>query len=328
MKLHKILLLAACIAIPAGVQAQPISGWYVGAGVGINQLLDANLKGVQGRTEMHSNIGLAALGSVGYGFGGGVRAEIEGNYRTQHSHNTPGGLSGTSYSFGPMLNVLYDFNAYGMINPYAGIGVGAQWYHIPARGSSEARLAAQGIVGVAYPMSSPGLAVTVEARALTSIGDQKFRNGSLNNPTNISGLVGLRYSFGAPPAPAATMVSNTTPAPAGKAEDARTYLVFFDWDQTDLTSRARQIIADAAGATSRLAVTRIEVAGHADSSGTPPYNQGLSLRRGQVVAAEMVRQGVKKEAISVTAFGDTRPLVQTAPGGREPQNRRVEIVLK
>jgi OOP family OmpA-OmpF porin len=28
------------------------------------------------------------------------------------------------------------------------------------------------------------------------------------------------------------------------------------------------------------------------------------------------------------AFGDTRPLVPTGPGVREPQNRRVEIVLK
>jgi outer membrane protein OmpA-like peptidoglycan-associated protein len=178
-------------------------------------------------------------------------------------------------------------------------------------------------------MSTPGLAVTVEARGLTSFGDQKFHNGSLNNPTNVSGLVGLRYAFGAPVAASSgTAVSSTVPAPMTQAAEARTYLVFFDWDKTELTSRARQIIADAAGATSRLAVTRIEVAGHADSSGTAPYNQGLSLRRGQVVAAELVRNGVKQEAISVTAFGDTRPLVQTAPGGREPQNRRVEIVLK
>jgi OOP family OmpA-OmpF porin len=113
-----------------------------------------------------------------------------------------------------------------------------------------------------------------------------------------------------------------------KADEARTYLVFFDWDRADLTGRAKQIIADAAGASSRLAVTRIEVAGHADSSGTPQYNQGLSMRRAQTVAGELVRLGVKQDAISVSAYGDTRPLVQTAPGAREPQNRRVEIVLK
>jgi outer membrane protein OmpA-like peptidoglycan-associated protein len=75
-------------------------------------------------------------------------------------------------------------------------------------------------------------------------------------------------------------------------------------------------------------VTRIEVAGHADRSGTPAYNQKLSLRRAQTVAAELVRLGVAQNEIDIEAFGDTHPLVPTAAGVREPQNRRVEIVLK
>ena len=31
---------------------------------------------------------------------------------------------------------------------------------------------------------------------------------------------------------------------------------------------------------------------------------------------------------SIQAFGESRPLVPTADGVREPQNRRVEIVLR
>ena len=46
------------------------------------------------------------------------------------------------------------------------------------------------------------------------------------------------------------------------------------------------------------------------------------------VLAELVRLGVQQNAIAISAFGDTRPLVPTAAGVREPQNRRVEIVLK
>jgi outer membrane protein OmpA-like peptidoglycan-associated protein len=45
------------------------------------------------------------------------------------------------------------------------------------------------------------------------------------------------------------------------------------------------------------------------------------------VAAELVAHGVAKQAIDIQAFGDTKPLVPTAAGVREPQNRRVEIVL-
>ncbi len=46
------------------------------------------------------------------------------------------------------------------------------------------------------------------------------------------------------------------------------------------------------------------------------------------MAAELVRSGVDRGDIVVTAFGESRPLVPTADGVREPQNRRVEIVLR
>ena len=109
---------------------------------------------------------------------------------------------------------------------------------------------------------------------------------------------------------------------------SRTYLVFFDWDRADLTDRARQIVAEAAQASTRVQATRIEVQGNADLSGTKQYNQKLSLRRAQTVAAELVRDGVPAKEIQIQAFGDTRPLVPTAPGVREPQNRRVAIILR
>jgi outer membrane protein OmpA-like peptidoglycan-associated protein len=114
------------------------------------------------------------------------------------------------------------------------------------------------------------------------------------------------------------------PAPA----PARSYLVFFDWDKATLTDRARQIIRQAADNSTRVQYTRIEVNGYTDTSGTPQYNQGLSIRRAQAVQAELVRDGVPQAAISIQGFGDTHLLVATGPGVREPQNRRVEIVIR
>ena len=135
---------------------------------------------------------------------------------------------------------------------------------------------------------------------------------------------------GTPPAQATYAAATSTQAPVlvPNAREARTYVLFFDLGRSDLNARARRIIAEAVGAAQRLAVTRIDVAGHADLTGQPPYNHGLSLRRAQVVGAELVRRGIRKEVISVSAQGDTHPLIQTAPGLREPQNRRVEITLK
>jgi outer membrane protein OmpA-like peptidoglycan-associated protein len=141
-------------------------------------------------------------------------------------------------------------------------------------------------------------------------------------------LFGVRYVL----FPAAVMAPAPTPAPAPTASPAappaKTYLVFFDWDKSSLTPRATEIIAEAASDSKSTAVTTIDVSGYTDTSGTPVYNQGLSERRAQAVAAQLVTDGVPAGEIETHAYGETHLLVPTGPGVREPQNRRVEIVLQ
>ena len=43
------------------------------------------------------------------------------------------------------------------------------------------------------------------------------------------------------------------------------------------------------------------------------------------VRAYLAGKGIPSPKMTTTAFGETRPLVQTPDGVREPQNRRVEI---
>jgi outer membrane protein OmpA-like peptidoglycan-associated protein len=66
----------------------------------------------------------------------------------------------------------------------------------------------------------------------------------------------------------------------------------------------------------------------AGRSGSPQYDQRPSQRLARNVAAELIRSCVNCNEIVVTAFGDSRPLVPTADGVREPQNIRVDIVLR
>jgi outer membrane protein OmpA-like peptidoglycan-associated protein len=51
------------------------------------------------------------------------------------------------------------------------------------------------------------------------------------------------------------------------------------------------------------------------------------LRRAEAVKANMIKQGIPASAIVVIGKGESQPLVPTADGVREPQNRRVEIVI-
>jgi iron complex outermembrane receptor protein len=137
----------------------------------------------------------------------------------------------------------------------------------------------------------------------------------------------LNFNWGAPHKPMPEPPPPPPPAPPSYAP-ARTYLVFFDWDRADLTSRAKQIVAEAAAASTHVQTTRIEVDGYTDLSGTIPYNKKLSIRRAQTVEAELVRDGVARSEIDIHGYGESNPLVPTAKGVREPQNRRVEIILK
>jgi iron complex outermembrane recepter protein len=137
----------------------------------------------------------------------------------------------------------------------------------------------------------------------------------------------VRYNFRPKPAlpPAPPEVAAVAPPPA--VVPTRTYLVFFDWDRADLTARARQIVASAAAASTHVQTTRIEVNGYTDLSGTVSYNQKLSVRRAETVQSELVRDGVAPGEITIHGYGESNPLVPTSQGVREPQNRRVEIIL-
>lgn len=123
----------------------------------------------------------------------------------------------------------------------------------------------------------------------------------------------------AAPAPRAAAPTMTT-AP-------RTFLVFFDWDSNVLTDGARSVIASAASASRQSGQVTMIATGHADSSGADTYNLGLSGHRADAVKAELVRLGIPVRDINVAARGETDPLVQTGNDVREPQNRRVQIVL-
>jgi outer membrane protein OmpA-like peptidoglycan-associated protein len=338
--MKRILFAIVLLALPLAARAQPIQGLYVGADGGANWMQDARVRlhtgALPGPTQKNAfhKTGSVALGSVGWAFGNGVRVEAEGDWR--RNIGPAGGFSETKY--GAMANVLFDMDIGSpYIYPYLGAGAGVQWVHLVGRGeqATDAAFAYQAMLGAAVPIIPVvGLSATFEYRYLGVNGrhklpDQGGVGTSVSDDNNHALLVGLRYAFHVTPppvaaSPAAVVQPTAAPAPAA----ARSYLVFFDWDSAALSAKARQIIAEAAQNATRVGVTRIDVAGYADRSGTAAFNQKLSRRRAEAVAAELVRQGVAQSEIAISAFGDTHPLLPTAPGVREAQNRRVEIVLR
>ena len=359
-----ILTLPLAVA-PFALRAQPISGLYVGAGAGFNYLAKLRTNsappGVAADQFLNGGIrgdgGWLGSGAIGYGLGNGFRVEVQGDYRADNQNlrgSTFVGGTASTASYGGYLNALFDFDIGSPVFfPYAGAGVGYREIslnkfrgYLPGQlpgylsdGQSKGDFSAQAMLGLGVAVYGvPGLTFTTEARWTGTFSDETLKADyvgaggapvatgiTLSHQNNYSFLAGFRYAFDVPPPPpppAPAPVAAPAPAPA------RTYLVFFDWDRADLTDRARQIIADAAANVARVQVTRIEVNGYTDLSGTQAYNQRLSVRRAEAVASELVRDGVARDQIAVQGFGESNPLVPTARGVREPQNRRVEIILK
>ena len=353
MKFRSALAAGAILALPLAAHAQPIplSGFYIGGGAGVNLMNneDVTVSSGIGRYSGHSQMGLgpAVSLSLGYQLPFGLRGELEGTYRYNTFDGGSGGfrVGGQEQKFGAMINILYDLvGLTPYVQPYIGVGAGYQFaqernlyvaapgFNAAANTDKQGKFAYQGIIGATLPIEGvPGLAVTADYRYMALVGDRNYggqvngipANFKLSKDHNHTILVGFRYAFGveAPPAPPA-------PAAVPPSPISRSYLVFFDWDKANLTDRARQIVSQAAENSTRVQYTQLEVNGYTDTSGTAKYNQGLSMRRANAVAAELVKDGVPKSAIAIQGFGETHLLVSTGNGVREPQNRRVEIIIK
>ncbi len=109
---------------------------------------------------------------------------------------------------------------------------------------------------------------------------------------------------------------------------APSFMVFFDWDKSELNAASLETISKAAAAYRAKGGAQIKSIGHTDRSGPDTYNMALSLRRANAVKDALVRDGVPERDISVVGLGESQPLVPTADGVREAQNRRVEIVIR
>jgi len=151
-------------------------------------------------------------------------------------------------------------------------------------------------------------------------------DAAVYNPPRMIGAQ-LRYTFGGPAEEEAAPAAPYTPPPAQAVAPApKSYLVFFDFNKSDLTAQATQIVDQAASNAGPAKVTRLTVTGHTDTVGSDAYNMRLSRRRAESVAARLEKDGIASSEIQIVAKGKRDLLVPTADGVREPQNRRVQIV--
>jgi len=316
MKTKALILGALATLAPALSHAQEINaqpGFYIGAGGGISTPLST--------PNNSTGIGWVVGGTIGYDFVG-PRISLDVGYgQTPLNINIPGtAINNKAGQLTGLVNLSYDFFPTSVITPYIGAGAGIAFIDSnTSLGSTQ--FAWDALVGVRYNISNQ-LTVGLEGRYVgttnpsITVGGQTFSGPN----HNLLVLAGIAYKFGQPEV--------APPPPPPPAAAAPSFMVFFDWDRSNLSAQALSTIRQAAGAYKTKGNARITATGHTDKSGPEAYNMALSLRRANTVKDALVREGVPATAIAVVGRGESQPLVQTADGVREPQNRRVEIVIQ
>lgn len=342
-----LAVFALAMGLSVGVaKADQTPGWYVGVLGGVNMMdtVDSTYNDNAGTgdeaNEFDFKTGFGGGALVGYDFGSfRLQGDViyrrnKGDTEFYQGATTDADFASTA-TVAPMLSVLYDIETGTDFTPYVGAGIGAAHVKFNYDGDSGSTwsVAYQGVAGVNYDITS-NLLIGAEYRYLATPGvdfDAMYFDGADTKDfesSNHSLFLGLTYKFGeAAPAPVPVVAAPPPPPAPPAPELARSYLVFFDWNSSAVTSEAAGIISEAAKAAQQLAVTRLELTGHADRSGSTTYNQTLSEKRGAAVKNALVQLGVPADQITVVGKGEASPLVPTADGVREPQNRRVEIVL-
>jgi outer membrane protein OmpA-like peptidoglycan-associated protein/opacity protein-like surface antigen len=340
------------------------NSWYVelDGGPMIVEDIEFDVGANANAVSIDSDTGYDFGGIVGYDFGG-FRLEAEASYREADPDNltvntgtipatntTTGVARAGSYDFVAgdtnalsfMMNGMLDFGEDDGLQGFIGGGVGVarvkSALSVNSVGpgfvnDSDTGFAWQALAGVRAPITD-NWDVGVKYRFFNADNvnmvdaagrdvEGRFRSHSLLGTFayNFGGVEPMPEPIVAPPPPPPPPPPPVVQAVCNKGP----YIVFFDWDRSDITPEAATILDNAVSAYGNCANVPIMLAGHTDRSGSVQYNMGLAERRNDSVRTYLGSRGIPGGAITGQAFGESMPRVPTADGVRELQNRRVEI---
>ena len=316
------LLAAAPFAAQAQTPLQP-GGFYIAAEGGANWMFNtsptstftfagpSSFGNFSSNSNAYFNTGFVVGGALGYDFIG-LRVEAEGVYRENTGTLAVGGFS-AGFNFNEvaiMGNAYYDFLAGSAIVPYIGAGAGVAFLNAGALGATRqsTQFAYQGDPrrGLEHRLDVPP---QPGRPLLRHDGSQLQQPGLLGGHAvqlDLQSAEQQRQRH-AEPAHAVRRGCAAAAAAAAAVVAPPSFMVFFDWDRSNLSQQALTTIQQAADAFKTKGNARITATGHTDTSGPESYNMALSLRRANAVKDALVRDGVPAQAITVIGKGEKQP---------------------
>jgi len=112
-----------------------------------------------------------------------------------------------------------------------------------------------------------------------------------------------------------------------EAGDCVLRTVYFEFNESSLTSDTRQALADNARCVEAGGLSKVRLEGHADERGSTEYNLSLGQRRAESVKDYLVNLGASGDAFRTVSYGEERPVDRSYGDSAWAKNRRVEFVV-
>jgi outer membrane protein OmpA-like peptidoglycan-associated protein len=105
-------------------------------------------------------------------------------------------------------------------------------------------------------------------------------------------------------------------------------LFYFESGTSELTESSKNQIKELINLIASREPAAVDIIGHSDRAGDADQNYQLALERAKTVEKYLQEHNVTLTRSSVTSYGEEDPIVPTQDGVAEPQNRRVEVIVR
>jgi outer membrane protein OmpA-like peptidoglycan-associated protein len=321
MKALKTALLATS-AVAFSISAAQAEGFYIGVDGGLSVPEFSKIKQDSNKFSFKLKNGFVGDFVAGYAFKNNLRAELDFGYRKYDVKRISNvNIDGDVQSYALTANVLYDFVNSTDFTPFIGIGAGVAHNKMKDKTfdakKSSTRFAALGTAGVSYNLTE-ALSASLSYRFFASW-DQKTALKADYDMYAHEILLGLKYSFGAPK----KVVAAAAPTAYDVAADLPSYMVFFALNSAVITPEAEQTLKKVVEEYKAGRDVKLKLTGHTDLTGPAAFNMTLSKQRAESAKKALVKMGIPADQITTKGVGMADPLIPTALGVLEPQNRRV-----
>ncbi|WP_336777445.1 OmpA family protein [Pantoea sp. USHLN256] len=104
--------------------------------------------------------------------------------------------------------------------------------------------------------------------------------------------------------------------------------ILFGVNESELTPASKNTIQTMAKNLATTGITHVRIDGHTDNYGKADYNQQLSLKRANAVAAQWAQGAlISRDTIVTRGLGMSAPVTTNNSAQGRAQNRRVAIVI-